>query len=81
MAYYSQYANNRSDKIDTLIAQLNTLSMKRYSYVYSDKHYIYYHLGNQRYMFRYASNVDELIKIVEILIRYRIIEYESEEQF
>lgn len=30
-------------------------------------------------MFRFAERIDDLIKIVEILIRYRMIEYESED--
>lgn len=80
MAYTNPYnTNNKADRLETLIAELNQLSCKRYSYVYTDKHYLYYHIANQRFMFRFAERIDDLIKIVEILIRYRMIEYESED--
>lgn len=78
MAYYND-TKSKSDKLESLIVELNQLSCKRYSYVFTDKHYLYYHIANQRFMFRYAERIDDLIKVVEILIRYRMIEYESED--
>lgn len=76
----AQNLKAKTAQLERLLVDLNSLSCKHYEYVYKygDKHYIYYRIGYSRFMFRYADRIEDLIKIVEILIRYRTIEYEEE---
>ena len=84
MAYEKSYADYKEqrNKLEELLQQLNNLSCKVYRYVYrgGETHQIWYEHPNTniRRQFRYATRIEDLIKTVEILIRYRIIEYESE---
>lgn len=84
MAYEKQYYSMREqqERLQQLLNQLNELSCKEYNYVYhgGESHQLWwkYRKSNIREQFRYATRIEDLIKIVEILIRYRMIEYESE---
>ena len=84
MAYEKSYYNlkEQQERLQQLLDELNQLSCKEYNYVYhgGESYQIWWkHRGsNIRTQFRYATRVEDLIKTVEILIRYRMIEYESE---
>lgn len=70
-------------KLNLLLEDLNNLSVQRYTYRYGQQdgvtnHYIYCNIKNQRIMFRYFKDITDAIQLVQNLIKYRTLEYETE---
>lgn len=73
----------KSNKVSLLLTDLNNLSVKKYEYVYrsGEKHFLYYRTAyNTRKLFRYTYTLDDMIFILELLIKYRITEYEADDE-
>ena len=68
-------------KLDLLLEQLNSLSLKEYYYQYKqNSHYLCFKVGLKPYTFRYFNHITDLIVLVENLVKYRMVEYEEPEE-
>ena len=70
-------------KLYLLLEDLNNLSVHYYSYRFGqqdgkNKHYLYVSIDRtQRILFRYYDTINEVIQLVQNLIKYRTLEYET----
>lgn len=66
-------------KLNNLLTDLNNLSRKHFYYQYKEeRHYLMFKIGLKPYTFRYFNNIDQVIFLVENLVKYRMVEYEEE---
>lgn len=73
-------------KLEMLLEDLNNLSIHRYSYKFGqqegqNKHYLYVTINRHRILFRYYDNIIDVIQLVQNLIKYRTMEYETGEEY